>query len=175
MVSDPREPGRYAGYLSGAGQVGRLLFSMAWGRWSDTHGRKLTLQISLVSTMLGVLVFGLTLNFWLAVAVRFVVGATDFCFGIVKIYVAEGIPEESRARAMSWTGATWGIAVIVGPTLGGLLARPALQYPGAFAAGGLFGWRPYLLPALAVAANAALALCLSQLALRETVPSPPVR
>jgi hypothetical protein len=33
---------------------------------SDTHGRKLTLQISLVSTMLGVLVFGLTLNFWLA-------------------------------------------------------------------------------------------------------------
>jgi hypothetical protein len=62
--------------------------------------------------------------------------------------------------------------VIVGPTLGGLLARPAVQYPGSFAADGLFGWRPYLLPALAVAANAALALCLSQLVLRETVSSP---
>jgi hypothetical protein len=35
MVSDPRKPGQYAGYLSGSGQVGRLLFSMAWGRWSD--------------------------------------------------------------------------------------------------------------------------------------------
>jgi hypothetical protein len=46
----------------------------------------------------------------LAVAVRFLVGATDFCFGIVKIYVAEGIAPESRAQAMSWTGATWGTA-----------------------------------------------------------------
>ena len=94
--------------------------------------------------------FGLTLNFWLAVAIRFISGSMDFCFGIVKVYIAEGVDEKYRATAMSWTGATWGIAVIVGPSLGGLLARPALQYPDTFAADGVFAAKPYLLPYLAV-------------------------
>ena len=41
--------------------------------------------------------------------------------------MAEGIAPQSRARAMSWTGAAWGVALVVGPALGGLLARPAVQ------------------------------------------------
>ena len=50
MVTDPREPGVYAGYLTSSGQIGRFLFSMFWGRFSDTHGRKVVLQISLITT-----------------------------------------------------------------------------------------------------------------------------
>ena len=58
MVDDPREPGEYAGYLSSSGQVGRLLFSMFWGRFSDRHGRKVVLQISLMTTVVTALAFG---------------------------------------------------------------------------------------------------------------------
>jgi MFS family permease len=170
MVDDPREPGQYAGYLSSSGQVGRLLFSMFWGRFSDRHGRKVVLQISLMTTVVTAVAFGLTLNFWLAVAIRFVSGAMDFSFGIVKVYVSEGIDERYRATAMSWSGATWGTAVICGPTLGGLLARPAVQYPTVFAADGIFGVRPYLLPFVVVSGVAILALILSELALKEPVP-----
>ena len=46
MVTDPRLPGDYAGYLTSSGQIGRLLCSMAWGKWSDTHGRRLILLAS---------------------------------------------------------------------------------------------------------------------------------
>ena len=169
MVTDPRLPGDYAGYLTSSGQIGRLLCSMAWGKWSDTHGRKPVLQISLAATAVTSLLFGLTLNFWFVVFLRFVCGAMDFCFGIVKIYVAEGIEEEHRARAMSWTGATWGIAVICGPALGGVLARPAEQYPGVFG-GTIFAELPYLLPSLVVTGISVLALLLSHVAMEETVP-----
>ena len=51
MVDDPREPGEFAGYLTSSGQIGRLLFSMYWGRFSDRHGRKVVLQISLLTTV----------------------------------------------------------------------------------------------------------------------------
>ena len=170
MVDDPREPGEFAGYLTSSGQIGRLLFSMYWGRFSDRHGRKVVLQISLLTTVVTAIAFGLTLNFWLGVCIRFVSGAMDFCFGIVKVYVAEGIDVRFRATAMSWAGATWGIAVICGPTIGGLLARPAVQYPDYFSAEGIFGVRPYLLPFLMVSVVALLALVLSEVALQETVP-----
>jgi hypothetical protein len=60
--------------------------------------------------------------------------------------------------------------VIVGPVIGGLLARPAVQYPTVFDIDGLFGRLPYLLPCLVVSGTAALCLVLSHFALEETVP-----
>jgi hypothetical protein len=62
------------------------------------------------------------------------------------------------------------MAVIVGPVIGGLLARPAVQYPTVFDIDGLFGRLPYLLPCLVVSGTAALCLVLSHFALEETVP-----
>ena len=97
MVDDPREPGQFAGYLNSAGQFGRLFFSVAWGRWSDTHGRKPVVQISLASTMITSLLFGLTLNFYAGICLRFLSGAMDFLFGVIKIYIAEGVEEQHHA------------------------------------------------------------------------------
>ena len=107
MVDDPREPGQFAGYLTSAGQFGILFFSVAWGRWSDTHGRKPVVQISLASTMITSLLFGLTLNFYAGICLRFLSGAMDFLFGVIKIYIAEGVEEQHRARAMSCCGGMW--------------------------------------------------------------------
>ena len=56
------------------------------------------------------------------------------------------IPEEHQARAISLQGATWGVCVIIGPSLGGFLARPAVAYPTIFAADSFLGHFPYLLP-----------------------------
>lgn len=170
MVSDPRQPGKYAGYLTASAQVGRLFTSIAWGRYSDVHGRKTVLSIGLFSVAVTSLLFGVTLNFWLAVCFRFAGGAMDFTFGIVKTYVAEGIPEQHRSRAMSYTGATWGTALICGPAAGGLLAEPAVQYPQYFASDGLFSTLPYLLPCMVTSVVSVVALVLSMLTLTETVP-----
>ena len=71
---------------------------------------------------------------------------------------------------MTYSGGMWGIAIIIGPTIGGLLARPAVQYPGVFAADGVFGRLPYLLPCAVISAACALCLVLSELSLKETVP-----
>ena len=117
------------------------------------------------------MLFGLTLNFYFGCFLRFACGACDFLFGIVKIYIAEGVEPAYRAKAMTYSGGMWGIAIIVGPMIGGLLARPTVQYPTVFAADGVFGRLPYLMPCLVVSGSCALCLVLSQVALKETVPN----
>ena len=58
-ATDLREPGFYAGYLVSANQVGRILTSVLWGRFSDKHGRKPVLLYGLGVTGLSALLFGL--------------------------------------------------------------------------------------------------------------------
>ena len=136
MVEDPRKPGYYAGYLTAAMQLGRLLTSVQWGRYSDRHGRKPVIQLGLVSTGVLALAFGLCNSFWVAVALRLLQGMCDSVLTCSKTLVTEIFPEQHQARAISLQGATWGVCVILGPSIGGFLARPAVVYPSFVAADG---------------------------------------
>jgi MFS family permease len=95
-ADDLREPGFYAGYLVSANQLGRILTSVLWGRYSDTHGRKPVLLYGLAMTALTALLFGLAaraepllvagydIRFWFCVAMRLLNGLFDFIFGAAK-------------------------------------------------------------------------------------------
>ena len=79
MVADlmhisPNESGFYAGYLSAAMMLGRMFSSVPWGVYADTHGRKPTLLIGLISIALTSVSFGFSQNMYMALASRFLLG-----------------------------------------------------------------------------------------------------
>jgi MFS family permease len=167
MVEDPRKPGYYAGYLTAVQQLGRILTSVCWGAFADKYGRKPVANISLVMTAVTAVAFGLCSNYWLAVALRGLNGLCDFMLGIAKLLITELIEPYHQPRAMSYLGAGWGTAVILGPSVGGFLARPAVNWPGLVSEDSFLGQYPYLLPNLFTAA-----LCTAGLLGLQTLPEP---
>ena len=167
MVEDPRKPGYYAGLMIAAPQLGRILTSVCWGAVADKYGRMPVARISLVMTALTAVAFGVCTNYWLAVALRGLNGLCDFMLGIAKMLITELIDPVHQPRAMSYLGAGWGLAVIIGPTIGGILARPAVNFPDLVSADSFFGQHPYALPNFFTAALCTLG-CLGL----HTLPEP---
>jgi hypothetical protein len=62
----------------------------------------------------------------------------------------------NRPRVIALHVVVYSFGKMMGPVLGGLLARPASLYPATFAADGVWGDFPYLLPTLVVTAQALL-------------------
>jgi hypothetical protein len=83
--------------------------------------------------------------------------------------LSELCDDTNSAKAFSYIGIATGFGRLVGPTLGGLLSQPAVKYPAIFAAGGVFGRNPFLLPCVACAAITLAAFVLGTCFLRETL------
>jgi MFS family permease len=157
----------HSGLLLGAPQLARVLTSMAWGSWSDRHGRIPVVRIGLGANMLLSIAFAFCPSFWLAVLIRFVAGALDFVWGSIRTLASESFPQVRQARVISSLSAAFGGACVLGPAAGGLLSRPALKYPEVVGTDGIFGAYPYLLPLLTNAIISLFAL-LTTLWLPET-------
>lgn len=64
----------------------------------------------------------------------------------------------------------WSIGTILGPSIGGYFASPAVNFPNVFPKGGLFDKFPYLLPNLIATALMVLSIVAGYLCLEETHP-----
>ncbi|GJN13870.1 hypothetical protein PR202_gb00621 [Eleusine coracana subsp. coracana] len=73
-----------------------------------------------------------------------------FPFLYFMAYSIEVSPPEHQALGLSIVSTGWGIGLVLGPSIGGYLARPALQYPNIVSEESLFGRFPYLLPCLCI-------------------------
>lgn len=185
LVPDARTPGFYSGLLISASSLGQILTAFAWGSFSDNHGRKAVIYIGLAGISAAMLIFGLSSSggtsryssssgsapdsssgtgnygsFGVACAARFLCGLCDSVESLTKTLLGDTFDEQHQARGMALLGSTWGLAVIVGPSIGGLLSQPALKYPTVFDSAGLFGVYPYLLPCCFPAAMAIVAALL---------------
>ncbi|KAF5197502.1 Zinc induced facilitator-like, partial [Thalictrum thalictroides] len=116
--------GYYAGFVGASFMFGRSLTSVLWGVIADRYGRKPMILICTVS-MLGPVeqLFGLSTRFWMAVVTRFLLGCINGLLGTIKAYASEVSREEHQTLALSLVSTAWGIALIVGPALGGFLAQ----------------------------------------------------
>jgi MFS family permease len=122
--------------------VGTFFGEPFWGRLSDKYGRKPLL----ISTICGNCACYFALAFaptaWAAVLIRLAGGLSSGNGSVVQGYLADVTAPEKRTRVMSWMSASWNVGLIVGPTLGGIFAKPSLgpigfQLP-LFIASGLF-------------------------------------
>ncbi|CAM6033384.1 unnamed protein product, partial [Sphagnum compactum] len=160
ITKSDKEIGFYAGLLGASLLVGRALTAVHWGIAADKYGRKPVMVLSLISVIVFHTLFGLSKNFWVALATRFLLGGFNGMHGAVKAYISEISNQQHQALGISMVGTSWGLALIIGPALGGYLSQPALKYPSVFGEGSLFARYPYFLPSLCNTVLATGALCI---------------
>ncbi|GLJ36527.1 hypothetical protein SUGI_0733970 [Cryptomeria japonica] len=158
----------YAGILGSSFMVGRFLFSVLWGVAADRYGRKPVIIIGAISIILFNTLFGLSVNYWMAITTRFLLGSFNGLIGTIKAYATEVSREEHHATGLSIVTTTWGIGLIIGPAIGGFLAQPVQKYPSIFLPDSVWGRFPYLLPCVVISFFAVPVLVLSFL-LPETL------
>lgn len=170
-VAEGADASLYAGILISAFSLAEALTGMFWGSLSDRLGRKPILLSGCFGTMLSLLMVGFAPNFWVALIGRAFGGALNGNIGVIQTMVGELVKRpEHEPRAYAIMPFVWSIGTIIGPAIGGLLAKPAEGFPSLFPADGLFGRFPYLLPNLVCSVLLFFSIIGGWLFLQETHP-----
>lgn len=113
-------------YAVGAGICGPL-----WGRLSDRIGRKPVIMICLAGAAVSYVMLGLASQLWMVYVARGFAGLMAGNVGVASAMMADITRPEKRARGMGVIGAAFGLGLVLGPVLGGLLAgdEPGFTLP----------------------------------------------
>ncbi|MFS0856233.1 MFS transporter [Paenibacillus taichungensis] len=104
------------------------------GALSDKYGRRPLLMVCLLGSAIGYLVFGIGGALWILFAGRIIEGITGGSIGTIFAYFADIIPPEQRTKYFGWVSAVVGVGTVIGPTVGGLLAKIDYSAPMYFGA-----------------------------------------
>ncbi|KAI9178951.1 hypothetical protein H9P43_005613 [Blastocladiella emersonii ATCC 22665] len=143
-----------------------------WGVVSDRYGRKVVLIVGYALTSVFMILFGFSSSFAWSIVWRTAMGLANGVLSTAKAQMAEVCAPEHLSRGYSIMTVGWSLGMILAPSIGGYLARPALQYPGLFAADSFFGVWPYALPTLVGGILGLLVCAFMYWCLPETLPNP---
>ncbi|KAM0491727.1 hypothetical protein ACHAPB_009039 [Verticillium nonalfalfae] len=171
MTDDKNKISVYAGMVTSAFTLAEFSTGLMWGRLSDKIGRKPVLLTGLAGTALSVLLFGFAPNLPVALFARALGGLLNGNIGVLQTTVAELVTvKEHQPRACTIMPLVWCLGSIIGPMIGGALARPCISYPNVFLPGSIWEKYPYLLPNLFSAAAVCCGVIIGLLFLEETHP-----
>src|SRR5699024_10457265 len=103
-----------------------IIGNILGGHWIDKFGRKRMLLTGIVFVFIILLFYPLVHNGWQLFIVRFFHGlAGGVLIPAAFAYIGDRSISGSRGKTMAFTGASIGIAAIVGPAVGGVLAARA--------------------------------------------------
>ena len=113
--------------LGSAYSLAQFLFVPVWGRVSDRVGRRPVLIWSIAATAVSMGLLGSALAWgrsvaWLFAA-RILGGAATANLGTASAYIADITRPEDRTKGMGLIGMAFGLGFILGPGVGGALAR----------------------------------------------------
>ncbi|MHB8839351.1 MAG: MFS transporter [Gemmatimonadaceae bacterium] len=137
------------GLLAVTFSVAQFFAAPLLGAISDRHGRRPVLVISMFGASIGYAFFGIGGALWVFFVSRLVAGFTGGNLTAAQAYIADVSGPEDRAKNFGLVGAAFGLGFILGPSIGGVLAKISLSAP-AWAAAGValvtasFGW--FVLP-----------------------------
>ena len=131
--------GRTLGLLAGSYALAQFAATPLIGALSDRFGRRPVIAICVSGSVLGLGLFAITLSHdWPAGAVlplfllfgaRLIDGVSGGTAATAGAVLADITPPEKRARAFGLIGVAFGLGFIIGPFLGGQLARIAVTAP----------------------------------------------
>ncbi|KAK4463688.1 major facilitator superfamily domain-containing protein [Cladorrhinum samala] len=169
ITEDESQISFYAGMVTSAFTFAEFCTSVFWGRLSDKIGRKPVLLMGMGGTGLSVLIFGFSPNLWVALLARALGGFLNGNIGVLQTTVGELVTvKEHQPRAYSVMPLVWCVGSIVGPMIGGALAKPVDALPGLFSPGSIWDRFPYLLPNLFSACCVFVGVIIGILFLEET-------
>ncbi len=128
-VSDPNQVGITVGLLTTIYAVCQFAAAPGLGALSDRYGRRPILLICLIGSAVGYLLLGIGGALWVLFLGRIIDGLTGANSSVIMAYVADITPPEQRSKYYGWIGALEGVGIIIGPTIGGLLAKFGLSVP----------------------------------------------
>jgi len=102
--------------------LAQLLFLPAWGWVSDRVGRRPVLLVSLFGTVVSFAVLARADTIGAIYVARALSGFFAASIGTAQAVVTDVTSDEERARGMGMIGASFGVGMILGPVLGGVLA-----------------------------------------------------
>ncbi|KAK3347043.1 major facilitator superfamily domain-containing protein [Lasiosphaeria hispida] len=161
----------YAGSLVAVFTFCEFLSGMVWARISDRIGRKPTLMIGILCSIVAALCFGFARSIELAIAARAFGGLFNPNVFLVQTCTGELAAREQQANAFSLVTFIRSLGNLIGPVLGGLLAHPVALYPSVFSEHSVWAHYRYLLPNLAVVSMQLSTMIMAVLFLRETHPN----
>ena len=133
----------------------QLLVAPVWGRLSDTVGRRRILLIGVAGAAGSYVLFALATSLVMLYVARAVGGLlSSALFPAAAAYIADSTTKEDRSRGMAWLGTASSLGAVLGPALGGALARSGWQFRGA---GGAVLVSSFAVPFLAAAGLAVAA------------------
>ncbi len=121
--------GLWVGVLEAVYALCAFLVSPLLGGLSDRYGRRPVLIYSVFGAAIGYVLFGIGGSLWMLIAARIIQGLASGDMPALFGYVADITKEEDRAKRFGFLGALTGVAFMIGPALGGFLARFSLSAP----------------------------------------------
>ncbi|HET7436960.1 MAG TPA: MFS transporter [Thermoanaerobaculia bacterium] len=152
--------GATLGLILGSFSLMQFLFSPVWGRLSDRIGRRPVLMTSLLGNVIGFLAFAFAFNVTMLFASRILCGIAAASIATAQAYVADSTDDTNRSKGMAIIGMAFGLGLVLGPPLGGVLSSLSAQLHVA----------PNRVPGVAAALLSASALLLAFFVLPETRP-----
>jgi MFS family permease len=103
--------------------IGSFVGEPFWGRLSDRIGRKPILVSTVACNCLCYGALAFAPNIWFAIGIRILGGMAAGNGSVVQGYIADVTPVELRAGRMAKLGAAYNLGFILGPFVGGTLAK----------------------------------------------------
>jgi len=133
----------------------QFLFSPIWGRLSDRIGRRPVLMTSLLGSTIGFVIFAFASSVALLFASRILSGIASASISTAQAYVADTTDESNRSKGMALIGMAFGLGLVLGPPIGGLLSTVG-------------HYAPNVIPGIAAALLSATALLMAIFFLPES-------
>lgn len=127
-----------------------------WGKLSDRIGRKPVIMVCLAGGALAYVMLGLASELWMVYVARAFAGLMAGNIGVASAMMADLTTPETRARGMGLIGAAFGLGLVMGPLLGGLLAGDGTSF---------------MLPCIVAGGMSVLAIIAAAVFLPESLPA----
>ena len=108
--------------------VAAAIVAPIWGRLSDRVGRRRILGICLLGGAVSHFLLAIADTLWLVYMSRAVAGMMAGGVPVATALIADASTPEQRSRAMGLIGRAFGIGLILGPVIGGVLARSETDF-----------------------------------------------
>lgn len=99
-----------------------------WGKLSDRLGRKPVIIFCLLVTALSYLLLAMATTLMAVYVARIVAGSVAGIYGVASAMVADLSSPEQRAKSMGLIGSAFGLGMVGGPFLGGVLAGDEINF-----------------------------------------------